>query len=51
MSSNIIKKNFQVWAWNGDGSRPAEEIPEGLEIISMNEGREYKVKHLFFHVT
>ncbi len=33
------KGHLQVWAWQGEDGR----IPDGFEVLSLNEGREFKV--------
>lgn len=39
------KGHLQVWSWTQSGKVPEEEdrLPEGFEIVSMDEGRAYKV--------
>ncbi len=39
------KGYMQVWSWTQSGRVPKEEdrLPEGFEIVSIDEGREYKV--------
>ena len=39
------KGHLQVWSWTQSGRVPEEEdrLPEGFEVVSVDEGREYKV--------
>ena len=39
------KGHLQTWAWTEDGSVPGlAGMPKGLELLSVDEGREYKVR-------
>ena len=39
------KGHLQAWSWTQSGRVPEEEdrLPEGFEVVSVDEGREYKV--------
>lgn len=38
------KGYLQVWAWHFSGRVPREQdLPQGMELVSIDEGREYRV--------